>query len=323
MNYVFNPFAPIPVNNRSHVRGWAMHWAECLKAQIALKDSDLTQADSLYWDHGVNFSGGLNLFGGVSEDIVRRIEQIIAHKGDLFSLDVPMPNYAEQLRKRLGQATCHHELTPSLIDDFELKLASAKTLTQAGLGSVVVTVGDSHSTAFAPVGSTVLRTNGQTLHGALKGEKIIQQLDLLDVAPERVTLVYGSIDIRHHIGRQWTPLSSVEDLCNDYAKLVRQIKGEYLCEVEVAAPVPVEYEGRKLPQTGYYKGSPFFGERSKRLDWTMHFIDQMKSHGIQVAMPPEDWYTMDGEQYAKTFMEMGGSVHIAPMFYRRFNWGQL
>ena len=300
-----------------------MHWAECLKAQIALKDADLSQASALYWDHGVNFSGGLNLFGGVSEEIVRRIEQLVAHNGPLVSLDIPMPNYAEQLRKRLGQATCHHTLTKELIDAFEAKLASAKTLTQASLGSIVVTVGDSHSTAFAPVGSTVLRTNGQTLHGALKGGKIIHQLDSLDVGLERVTLVYGSIDIRHHIGRQHTPLSAIEGLCNEYAKLVRQIKGEYLCDVEVAAPVPVEHEGRKLPQTGYYKDTPFFGSREKRLEWTMHFIDQMQSHGVSVVQPPTDWYSMEGEQYAKTYMEMGGSVHIAPMFYRRFNWGQL
>jgi len=323
MNYVFNPFAPTPVNLKSHVRGWDMHWAECLKAQIALKDSDLTQASVLYWSHGVNFSGGLNLFGGVSEDIVKRIEQIVDHKGLLVSLDVPMPNYADQLRKRLGQATCHHALTSCLIDAFEAKLATSQTLTQASLGSIVVTIGDSHSTAFAPVGSTVLRTNGQTLYGALKDGKIIHQLDSLDVGLERVTLVYGSIDIRHHIGRQHTPLSSIEGLCNQYAKLVRQIKGEYLCDVEVAAPVPVEHEGRKLPQTGYYKGTAFSGSRTQRLGWTMHFIDQMQSHCIAVAQPPMDWYTMDGEEYAKTYMEMGGSVHIAPMFYRRFNWGQL
>lgn len=323
MNYVFNLFAPVPVNWKSHVRGWAAHWAECLKAQIALKDDDLTQANKLYWDHGVNFGGSLNLFGGVSEEIVKRMQQLIDHQGGLYSLDVPMPNYAEQLRKRLGQATCHYSLTKELLDAFEAKLSTAKTLTQAQLGLTTVTVGDSHSTAFAPVGSAVLRTNGQTLYGALKGNKIMQQLGSLDVAPERVTLVYGSIDIRHHIGRRWVPMAAVEELCVNYARAVRQIKGEYLCEVEVAAPVPVEHEGRKLPQTGYYKKTPFFGSREKRLIWTNYFVDQMQSHGVTVVQPPMSWYHMDGELFASSIMEMGGSVHIAPMFYRRYDWGKL
>lgn len=323
MNYVFNPFAPVPVNWKSHVRGWATHWAECVNAHIALKDSDLTLADTLYWDHGVNFGGGLNLFGGVTADIVERIQQIIDHKGQLVSLDIPMPNYAEQLRKRVGQATCSHELTTDLIDAFELKLASAKTLTQASLKLPTVAIGDSHSTAFAAAGSAVLRTNGQTLYGALKNNVIEQQLDALGYSPERVTLVYGSIDIRHHIGRQHTPLSSIEGLCNDYAKKVRLIQGEYLCEVEVAAPVPVEYEGRRIPQTGFYDGKPFAGSQAQRADWTAHFIDQMHSHGIEVVSPPADWYTMDPEEYAKAHMELSSSVHISPMFYRRFNWGNI
>lgn len=323
MNLVFNPFSPVPVNWKSHVRGWSLHWANCVKAQIAMKDSDLSQAATLYLDHGVNFSGGMNLFGGVTDDIVARITQLVNHKGDLYSLDIPMPNYAEQLRKRIGQATCSKHLTQSLIDQFELKLATAKTLTQADLKLPVVTIGDSHSTAFAPMGSAVLRTNGQTLYGALKNGVISQQIDALGYAPERVCLVYGSIDIRHHIGRQNDPEQALEALCADYAKHVRMIQGEYLCEVEVAAPVPVEHEDRRIPQTGFYEGKPFSGSRAGRLEWTMSFIDQMRGHGLKVVTAPDDWYLMDGQRYAETYMELSSSVHIAPAFYRRFDWGSL
>ena len=38
-------------------------------------------------------------------------------------------------------------------------------------------------------------------------------------------------------------------------------------------------------------------------------------------MPPVEWYKMDGEKYAKTYMENTSSVHIAPAFRRRMNWG--
>jgi hypothetical protein len=41
----------------------------------------------------------------------------------------------------------------------------------------------------------------------------------------------------------------------------------------------------------------------------------------KVVSPPADWYTMDGEEYAKKYMELSSSVHIAPINYRRFNWG--
>lgn len=323
MNLIINPFAPTPVNLKSHVRGWAMHWAECLGCQIALKESDFRHADTLYWDHGVNFGGGLNLFGGVTDDIVRRLQNVVDFQGELISLDIPMPNYAEQLRKRIGQATCSPHLTGSLIDAFEAKLAQSRYLTQVALQKPVVTIGDSHSTAFADKGSAVLRTNGQTLYGALKKGLIQQQIDALGYEPERVTLVYGSIDIRHHIGRQVDPDQAAISLAKSYAAAARQIQGDYLCKVEVAASVPVEHEGRRIPQTGFYEGSPFSGSREDRLRWTQAFKTVLCDAGLNVAQPPEDWYTMDGKMYASTYMELSSSVHIAPMFYRRFDWGKM
>lgn len=319
--YVFNPFSPVPVNPKSHVRGWAIHWAEMMNAEIASKDTDIINADVLYLDHGVNFSGGLNLFGGVTGEVMDRLEDLLFSKATLWSLDIPMPDYVSQLEKRVGQATCSKRLTPTCLRALRKRFDIGTWLNQADLGTPHVTIGDSHSTAFAPAGSAVLRTNGQTLHGALNKGLIRQQLDSLSVAPERVTLVYGSIDIRHHIGRQDDPVIAVLNLANRYAAEVRFIKGEYCCEVEVAAPVPVEYEGRKIPQTGFYEGTPFKGSQAERREWTERFIDCLKTyHGIQVVQPPARWYEMDGKEYAKTCMELGSSVHIAPTHYRRYGW---
>lgn len=322
MKLISNPFSPTPASMRSHVRGWAMHWADCLGADIADKEQDLSTASVLYIDHGVNFGGSLNLFGGVTSEIVTRIEQIIECKGDLVSLDLPMPDYATQLQKRIGQATCHESLTASLIDKFRDRLARSATLTQSDLDTTCAAIGDSHSTAFAAPRSSVLRTNGQTLYGALTKQLIGPQLDALGSSLERVTLVYGSIDIRHHLMRRDSPWQALDELGDRYGEMIRSIKGNYLVDVEVAAPVPVEHEGRKLPQTGYFQGTPFFGTREHRLGLTYRFIEKMHKLGVTVVSPPDDWYSMDGEQYAKTYMEMGGSVHIAPMFYRRLNWGQ-
>ena len=318
---IFNPFASIPVNPKSHVRGWSMHWAECVNTTIAAKDSDLSSCTELYWEHGVNFGGGLNLFGGVTDEIVDRIEQLVNFKGDLFSLDLPMPNYAEQLEKRIGQATCSPRMTKSLLAAFKQRLDDSKTLLQSQLGFTKVAIGDSHATAFALQHSMVLRTNGLTLYGALTKGEFMKQILSCKKMPSKVTLVAGSIDIRHHIGRQADSGKAIEDLCERYCEVIEFIKKELEIVVEVAAPVPVEYEARRLPQTGYYKDKPFCGSMVSRREWTSYFIDLMACEN-KVVGPPAEWYSMDGEEYAKQYMELGSSVHIAPINYRRFYWGK-
>jgi hypothetical protein len=318
---IFNLFASIPVNPKSHVRGWSMHWAECMHTTIAYKDTDLSSCGELYWEHGVNFGGSLNLFGGVTDEVVDKIEQLVNFKGELISLDLPMPNYAEQLAKRIGQSTCSSRLTKSLLDAFKIRTDLSRTLLQSQLGFTKAAIGDSHSTAFAVSGSMVLRTNGLTLNGALERGHFVRQIKSCKKLPKKITLVAGSIDFRHHIGRQTDPTKSIEDLCERYCQIVSFIEEEFSISVEVAAPVPVEYEARRLPQTGYYKDRPFCGSMASRREWTNYFIDLMSCEN-KVVGPPTEWYSMDGEEYAKQHMELGSSVHIAPNNYRRFNWGQ-
>ena len=67
-----------------------------------------------------------------------------------------------------------------------------------------------------------------------------------------VTIVLGNIDIRHHIirlGVDWRPM---------WDALIAF--GESLdIEVEYACPWPIEFEGRRVPKSGWYKGAPFYG----------------------------------------------------------------
>ena len=144
-----------------------------------------------------------------------------------------------------------------------------------------------------------------------------------DIVPagKNITFSLGSIDIRHHILRH--PNFKLSDMLNDYVRQADAISDETGAIISFAAPVPVEYEERKLPKTGYYKGVPFTGTRQQRFDLTIEFIERLKeiSKG-RVIMPPEEWYYMDPKQYAETHMEMGGSVHIAPIYYRNKNWNE-
>jgi hypothetical protein len=95
----------------------------------------------------------------------------------------------------------------------------------------------------------------------------------------------------------------------------------YDCKVFFAAPVPVEFEERRIPKSGFYKKEPFYGSWQERHDLTNRFIDELHKQAGSVVMPPEEWYTMNPETYAKTYMEHGSSFHIAPPFYRRNDWG--
>jgi hypothetical protein len=74
-------------------------------------------------------------------------------------------------------------------------------------------------------------------------------------------------------------------------------------------------------QTGFYKGTPFTGTVNQRQYWTDLFMDTLSQQCL--ISPPSSWYSVDPEEYANIFMELNSSVHIAPPFYRRFDWGQL
>ncbi len=132
--------------------------------------------------------------------------------------------------------------------------------------------------------------------------------------PQHVNFSFGSIDIRHHILRHGI---DVEDLVKRYIE-----QGDKLGDVTYSLPVPVEFEDRRIPKSGFYKGKPFYGSLSERKEITEKFIGYLiKYSGGRTINPPEEWYTMDPEMYAKTYMEQGSSFHIAPPFYRRHNWG--
>jgi hypothetical protein len=111
-------------------------------------------------------------------------------------------------------------------------------------------------------------------------------------------------------------------MLDEYVRQAIMIQKQYDCDISFTTPVPVEYEDRRLPKTGYFKGTPFFGSRQDRLDLTYRIIEGLNKRKANVIMPPEEWYKMDGEKYAKTYMENSSSVHISPQYYRRNDWGK-
>ncbi len=325
MNIITNPISNIPQLKNSHVLGWSSVWQSQLDASIDHKCSDnVSNADTLYIEHGVNFGGSLNLFGGATKDIYDKINRVSSHE-NVISLDCDMPDWGEQLKKRINAPTTYNEITPEWCDALSERLSNVKSLKQEDLLSVSdkfdgITVGDSHAPAYSRLNDIVLRENGKTLYGTLKRGLITEFRGLKPFG--NVTLCYGSIDIRHHILRHDT--FNLEEMLKEYVKQGQAIESEYCCDVWYSIPVPVEYEGRRLPKTGYFKGTPFYGNRHRRLELTFKWMKILyQLVGNKIVMPPLHWYKMDGEQYAKTYMENSSSVHISPEKYRRHKWGKL
>ena len=173
MNSLTNPISNIPKLKNSHVLGWSLVWADQLNARIDHTCSPAIGLDTtVYIEHGVNFGGTLNLFGGATKEIFDRINRVAAHP-NVVSLDFDMPDWGEQLKKRIGAPTTYTGITEQWCDALSKRLSTIKSLKQEDLLQVSskfdgISVGDSHTPAFSRVTDIVLRENGKTLYGTLK-----------------------------------------------------------------------------------------------------------------------------------------------------------
>tara|TARA_Y100001937_G_C7120762_1_gene332462 strand:+ start:149 stop:1147 length:999 start_codon:yes stop_codon:yes gene_type:complete len=325
---IVNPIANIPVNKKSHVYGWSKKWSDLLNIKIDHKCAQ--QHGTAYIDHGANFSGTLNLFGGANKDVFDRINRVMA-ADTIISLDHEMPNYGEMLRKRIGAKTTHEGITEDWCNKLSarckqiksLKMEELFTTSQSAYSDYTpiagITVGDSHTIAYADKWDAIFRNDGKTLHGALKeGLNTFMRGALFNKADTDtpVTFCFGSIDIRHHICRHGGLSKSMIETYIDQAYSITN-------NPFFAKPVPVEFTGRRIPKTGFYKGEPFYGTLEDRQNITNEFIMHLQDllPKEKIVGPPEEWYRMDPEKYAKTYMELSSSFHIAPLYYRSENWG--
>jgi hypothetical protein len=123
-------------------------------------------------------------------------------------------------------------------------------------------------------------------------------------------MVFGNIDVRHHICR----------LDADWREMYRAWKrfGDSLgIEVEYSVPWPIEHTERKLPKTGWYKGQAFWGSHAERSALVNQIWDFMLEQQMLTVSYSYDWRYMLPEEYARKRMERPQSVHLSPEFYRR------
>ena len=300
---IVGTFTKIPKLQNSHSFGWARTWSENLGEDI---DHTNSVHDFVYLLHGANFGGSLNLFGGFTDELKQSVDNLMQAQ-TIVSLDIDMPDYGAMLKKRKDV------VDKEWCDKLSEKLATAKTLVSSDLDFEWLAVGDSHTAAYSRNNSCVVKQDGTTLFGQVKTDfEYIKS----HIKPHHkgVTISLGNIDVRHHICRMDADWKSMYDKLFAF--------GDSLgIDVEYSVPWPVEFEGRKLPKTGWYKGQPFWGSQEERADLVGEIGSYMDER-VKVVAGPEDWYFMDPEQYAKEKMEAKQSVHLSPMFYRRMDWGQ-
>ena len=319
MNVITNPVANIPINEKSHTLGWTKVWASHLSADINHKcTSDVLNYDKVFVDFGANYSGSLNLFGGANQELFERLNLIMQCK-NVASLDWPF-ELSQSLRKRINAKTTYEGFNDEWFDKLEEFEKNVDVIKQEKFAhSDGITLGDSHTIAFSRDSDVVLRNDGKTLFGALRYglKNMFREMDISG----DITLCFGSIDIRHHFLRDSNWSDNVTNLIAKYIKQGTELEKEYSCNVSYCYPVPVEFEGRKIPKSGFYKGTPFYGSMQERRALTEKFITELNKHKVNVVEPPSYWYTMDGKAYAEKYMEFGSSFHIAPPYYRRNDFG--
>jgi hypothetical protein len=309
----------------SHKAGWAYMRAcqlsDALGEEVKiLHGESWDNYDTVFLYHGMEFQGSLNLFGGASEESAKFYERIATTKSKLISLDIPMPDYGELCKGRLSSCDDYWRNV-----NWDAVSAKCKTITDIihPLESDGLVIGDSHAFSVYQRGYNVIRKDARTLRGVLKKtiKKEIEDHGIDPTTINTITTYYGNIDIRHHLMRETNPGKEIDLLLAEYEK---QIKDLNIGDVEIVCPLPIEDESRRLPKTGYFKDTAFYGsqeERSELVNYMHHQILRIcERNKWRVFEWPNEWYKVSPKAYMETYMERPKSVHLAPKYHRWNYW---
>lgn len=318
------PMSPSPYSHRSAQGEIYAEQIRELGHEVTVnyggKIQDYRGFDKIYIYHGNDFSGGLNLFGGLSGLAdPHGLVELFSTDIEVYSIGIPMPDYATLIEDRLKKSKDHDKI----LDTIEWKKAKdlqnrAIFLKSIPTNNHQLVVGDSHATSLYRPGVQINSIPFKTLHGALNmGLKPLVE----DFRPyhdwDRISFYFGNIDIRHHLCRESNPEQAATDLAVRYfeqasSKVYQPGQKIYLYE-----PLPIENESRKLPKTGFYKGTPFFGSWEQRNRVRAIFVeqlDQMSTREVQLVRWTEDYLNAQAE-LDFSHMEKPRSIHLARASY--------
>ena len=280
-----------------------------LDCDVLTKNDDVRQYDVWLVALPMEFQGSYNLFGGAQDDTAMRMQRLIDFPGRVFCLNREMPDigkFAESRMKSCSQMW-------SELDTKRLSEICANTATlDLTLESDTFVLGDSHSVSVYKPGANISRNDGKTLYGVLKEgiENYIPQ------GTRHLISYFGNIDVRHHLCRQADPIYSATELAKNY---VSHLKDLNIPQITVVGLLPIEYEDRRIPKTGWHKGTPFIGSQKERTEVMKAFNATLKEKCLEKGWEfkewPEHWFTAHPKEFADTYMEKPGSVHLSRQYY--------
>jgi len=283
-----------------------------INADVLTKSDNIHEYDVWLVALPMEFAGTYNLFGGATDEPAERIKRFLDFKGDIYILNREMPDVGEFVRSRLKSCSDGWKALDNEAISAKCKEVSTVRLI-AGTGTFVL--GDSHSVSVAPFGSDICRNDGKTLFGTLK-EGIH---NYIPEGTSHLITYFGNIDVRHHLCRQSNPYQAAVDLATNYIKQLQGLESLNINKITVHTLLPIEYEGRRIPKTGWYKGTPFAGSRLERVEVMEAFNHTVrklgKEAGFEVLDWPTHWFEENAEDFANNYMEKPGSVHLSREFY--------
>lgn len=317
----------ITTRDGSHKGGWT----RLLKCQLknlgysnvkVLDNKDsLSQFDVIIFDLGAEYSGALNMFGGLDEKVFKRLNEIQAFKGSLFSWRNELPDITTLEGRRNNASSCDgFKSTPvSYLGGVRDVLSTTKVFNHTYHTDSLL-IGDSHTPSVWTPAFMIERRDGRTLQGMLQNKTIKKYVDLLEQAGcaiKHLQVHCSSIDIRHHVNRDPNPSMYVVNLATGLLDQLMEIGDA--TELIVTHTMGIEDESRELPKTGYFKGTPFAGsweERNRYREMFNAVMDELPKmdHETQVIKFP--WHFFDESGKLKfDVMERPQSVHLSPEFY--------
>ena len=315
---------PISKRISNHNGAWAHKVLnQCINAgytnvTILDKGEKLNSYDAIILYMGISYEGTLNLFGGLGDDFCKKMIQLESFPGILLSLQHEMPDLVDMVSKRLKNSSTSP--FAKIIDLEELQKAVDKTEKFDRVEKTTkLCFGDSHSFSVYQPGYMTSRNDGLTLFSILRDgvrDKILEKSGINTDDLTHLTFYAGNIDIRHHLCRREDYLKATEVMV---MYLADQLKALDIQNIELTHAIPIEDESRKLPKTGYYKDTPFYGSWNQRTEVVNTFnkmIDKVCFENGWKSLPWPENMLNERKQLSFDAMEKPKSVHVSREFYR-------
>lgn len=305
----------------SHKAGWAFMlcnqlWHAGFKnAEVITEvNQDWSEYDVILIEHGMEFKGAFNIFGGANDDLYHQLNRLFVEGVRLYSLHHDMPAVNELIEKRLKTGSDLFKTLETRIDEAK-EICSQIPRVDHIKKTDKLCFGDSHSFSQYTPGYMCSRNDGLTLFGTVKRGLS----EYVYPWTKELRIYLGNIDIRHHLMRQQDPHAALQKLMQNYEATLLQIQESGIEHIEIVEALPIENESRPLPKTGYYKGTPFAGSWEERTDLVKTFnwyVNEIaERNGWQSYSHPQVYLNPIGELDFGV-MEKPKSVHIARKYYR-------